>query len=154
MTKALVVYDSVHGNTEQIAHAIGAAAGAAIGDDVPVLRPADVDAAVLDAADLLIVGSPTHGGRPTAPVQALLDGLSVSAIEDKRFAAFDTRVPVVWSKIFGYAAPRMARALKKRGGTVLGEPAGFGVKGTEGPLVENELERAGDWAREILKAAG
>ena len=92
--KTLVVYDSVQGNTEKIAHAIGAA----IGDDVQVQRPADVDLASLATIGLLIVGAPTHGGRPTAPIQEFLDKLPATAIKGKRFAAFDTRLPAKWVK--------------------------------------------------------
>jgi flavodoxin len=57
--KALVVYDSTHGNTEKVAQAIGDAVGG------QALQVNDVDPAVLKEFDLLIVGSPTHGGFPT-----------------------------------------------------------------------------------------
>jgi len=57
--KALVVYDSVFGNTEQIARAIGGAVGA------EVLRVGSVQQAQLMGTALLIVGSPTRGFRPT-----------------------------------------------------------------------------------------
>ena len=58
--KALVVYDSTYGHTAQIAQAIGETAGA------KVVRPGEVAPAGLAEFDLLIVGSPTHGGWPTA----------------------------------------------------------------------------------------
>jgi len=54
--KALVVYDSVHGNTAQVARAIGEAI------DAEVLHVGDANPASLEELDLLIVGSPTHGG--------------------------------------------------------------------------------------------
>lgn len=145
--KALVVYDSQYGNTEKIAKAIGDA----IGGDVKVARPAEVNAAELASVDLLIVGSPTQGGRPMKPVKDFLFALPATAVKGKKVAAFDTRVPSTWVKIFGFAAGRIGRALKSKGGTLVAPPEGFYVTGTKGPLKEGELERAGAWAK---KAAG
>ena len=147
--RALVVYDSVHGNTEKIAKAIGEA----IAGEVEVLRAGDVDSSELKTFDLLIVGAPTHGGRPTQPIQDLLNKVPVPAIEGVSVAAFDTRISAKWVRIFGYAAPRIARRLKKTGGTLIGSPEGFFVEGTKGPLAEGELERAAGWAREIVESA-
>ena len=59
--KTLIVYDSVYGNTEKIAKAIGDA----IIDEVKVLRVGEVNISELKTFNLLIVGSPTQGGRPT-----------------------------------------------------------------------------------------
>jgi len=61
--KALVVYDSVFGNTEQIAQAIGDALGSS--ENVPVLKVTDVKLEQLAGSKLLIVGSPTRAFRPT-----------------------------------------------------------------------------------------
>ena len=54
----VVVYESMFGNTRQVAEAI--AAGIASGDQVVLLRTADPQAALLDGADLVVVGAPTH----------------------------------------------------------------------------------------------
>ena len=102
--------------------------------------------------DLLIVGSPTHGGRPTDAIQDLLNKVPASALQGTNVAAFDTRLSTKWVRIFGYAAPRIAGKLKKKGGILIGTPEGFFVKGTEGPLTEGELERAAGWAKEIVKS--
>ena len=147
--KTLIVYDSVHGNTEKIARAIGDA----ITGEVEVLRVGEVNPSELKTYDLLIVGAPTHGGRPTPPVRDWLDKVPALAFEGINVAAFDTRISVKWVRIFGYAAPRIAGKLKKKGGTLMGPPEGFFVEGTEGPLTEGELERAAGWAKEIVKSA-
>jgi hypothetical protein len=49
--------------------------------------------------------------------------------------------------LFGTAAPKIARALEKKGGTLAGPPGGFYVTGGEGPLKEGEVERAAAWAQ-------
>ncbi len=140
--KALVVYDSTYGNTEKIAQTIGEAIAA------QVLRVTEADPSDLKGFDLLIIGSPTHGGRPTPAIQALLKALG-PALKGVNAAAFDTRHVSKWTLLFGYAAPRIARSLKGNGGTLLVPPEGFFVLGTKGPLKDGELERAAGWAKAI-----
>ena len=144
--KALVVYDSMYGNTEKVAKAIGGA----ISGNVRVLRGNEVTPPDLESIDLLIVGSPTQGGRPTKPIQDFLDRVSESAIKGANVAAFDTRFSSKWVKIFGYAAGRIARNLEKQGGVLTVPPEAFFVEGTKGPLKEGERERAAGWAKGIV----
>jgi len=153
--KALIVYDSVYGNTERIAKSIGGA----ITGDVKVLRAGEVNPSELKSIDLLIVGSPTHAFRATKPVQTFIDGISKDVLKGVKVAAFDTRMPEAEvgkglrfiMKVGGYAAPRIAEALKKKGGNLVAPPEGFLVKDKEGPLKEGELERAASWAKEIAR---
>jgi flavodoxin I len=142
----LIVYDSLHGNTEKIAKAIGSA----IGGDVKVVRVGELNAFDLKAIDLLIVGSPTQGGRPTPGIQDFLNRESES-IKGINAAAFDTRFSTRLVGIFGYAAGRIAESLKAHGGTLIAQPEAFFVKGREGPLKEGELERAARWAKGLLE---
>ncbi|MFX1537288.1 MAG: flavodoxin family protein [Promethearchaeota archaeon] len=148
--KALVVYDSVYGNTEQIARAIGKAL------NIEIVRANDVKADQLTELKLLIIGSPTHGGRFTEAIQDFLNGISELTM-GINVAAFDTRTSSrnfilrVLEKIFGHAAGRIADVLKRQGGILIAEPEGFIVKGTKGPLKEGELERAESWAKDIVE---
>lgn len=144
--KTLVLYDSLYGNTEKIAKAIGEV----FSDDVKVMRVTEVNPAELQNIDLLILGSPTHGGRPTKDVQALLNNQQFT-LKGIKVAAFDTRGDSVITKIFGYAATRLAESLQKKGNILIGEPMGFIVKSTKGPLKDGETERAAAWGKEILK---
>jgi flavodoxin I len=147
--KTLVVYDSLHGNTEKIAQAIGDA----ISGEVGVLRVGEVDVSRLKDFDLLLVGAPTHGGRASPPMREFLDRIQAPALEGINVAAFDTRLTTRWVKIFGYAAGRIAKSLKEKGGTLVGSPEAFYVQGSEGPLREGELERAAAWAKKIAESA-
>jgi len=146
--KVLIVYDSVYGNTEKIAKAIGGA----ITGDVKVLRIGEMNPSELESIDLFIVGSPTHGGRPTPAIQDFLNKIPETTIKGINVAAFDTRIPTKLVRVFGYAAGRIAGNLKGKGGTLVASPEGFFVKGTKGPLREGELERAADWAKGILES--
>jgi flavodoxin I len=148
--KVLIIYDSVFGNTEQIARAIGNALGSQ--EDVKILRVSNVKPEQLTGLKLLIVGSPTQGGRPTPAIQDFLNKIPEPAIRGINVAAFDTRFSTRWVGIFGYAAGRIADSLKRNGGTLIASPEGFFVKGKEGPLKEGELERAAGWAKAIIKS--
>jgi flavodoxin I len=148
--KALVVYDSVYGNTEKIARAIGEAI--APSGEVKVLRAGEANPSELASIDLLIVGSPTHGGRPTPAVQDLLNKATQPSLKGIKVAAFDTRSQAKLAKVFGNAAGRIAGQLTKKGGVLIGPAEGFIVAGTKGPLKEGEPERAAAWAKRIWES--
>jgi flavodoxin I len=144
--KRLVVYDSLYGNTKTIAQAVGAA----IPGEVEVLHVSEADAAGLGAYDLLIVSAPTHGANPSPDVQAFLEQIQAPALEGVKVAGFDTRMTNRLILLFGTAAPKIAKALQEKGGSLVGTPAGFYVQGGKGPLKDGEIERAGAWARGLV----
>jgi flavodoxin len=161
--KALIIYDSVFGNTEKIARAIGGALGSA--DEIALMRAGEVRSNPFAGLDLLIVGSPTRGFQPTEATKNLLG--SLPSITGVRTAAFDTRMAFtgiqkfamnVFAKPFGYsegyASTPIAQSLNEKGGISVVPPEGFFVKASEGPLKEGELERAAEWARQILEKMG
>lgn len=146
--KVLIVYDSVYGNTEKIARAV-AEAITQFGE-VKILRVREANPSELGSIDLLIVGSPTQGGKPTPAIQEFLGKIPANALKNISVASFDTRVKMFVAKLFGYAAGRIADSLKGKGGHLAAQPEGFIVKGNEGPLKEGELERAEGWAKGII----
>jgi len=148
--KAVVVYDSVYGNTDKIARAMAEAITPS--GEAKALRAGEANPAELESLDLLIVGSPTHAGRPTPAVQDFLNKVTQQSLKGINVAAFDTRATAKFAKIFGYAAGRIAGKLKKKGGVLIASPEGFFVTGREGPLKEGELERAAAWAKGILES--
>jgi hypothetical protein len=109
-----------------------------------MLHVSDVNPADLKGFDLLIFGSPTHGGFPSEGIYNLLK--NPLALEGINTAAFDTRTKTT---VFGYAAPKMAKNLHKNGAHLLAPAEGFFVLGIKGPLMAGELERAADWAKGI-----
>jgi hypothetical protein len=157
-----VVYDSLYGNTERVAKAVAAG----LGDAVGLLRVDEATPEVLTGVRTLVLGCPTHRFSPTPAMAALLTRLRSAGLAEVRVAAFDTRFgladmpsPVLtfFVRLAGaraYAATHVLRALKRAGGHVLRPPEGFLVKGTEGPLLTGELERATAWGRNLAEAAG
>ena len=144
----LIIYDSVFGNTEKIARAIAAVL------DTSAIPISQVDAERLRGLDLLVVGSPTRGFRPTEDISKLLNGLPKNHLAGARTAAFDTRIVLetIDSKALrflvdkgGYAANTIGKMLEKKGGVLAAPPEGFFVTGEQGPLKDGELERAANW---------
>jgi flavodoxin len=155
--KALVVYDSAFGNTEKIAQAIGEALGA------EALRPGDVKPDHLEGLDLLLVGSPTQKFTALPSITRFLKSLPNGVLDGTKVAAFDTRFPqsqvdevgilAFFARLFGYAAEPIGKRLEKKGGNLIVAPEPFFVSDTEGPLLDGELDRAKDWARQIAAKA-
>ncbi len=143
--KALVIYDSLYGNTEKIAKAIGGA----IQGEVKVLPAAEANATELKSLDLLIIGSPTQGGNATRAMQAFMGNIPETALKGVKVVVFDTRMTSAWVKIFGFAAGRMAKYFKGKSTNLVVHSEGFYVTGSKGPLKVGEIERAAAWAKAI-----
>ncbi len=158
--KAMVAYDSMFGNTRKIAEAIGEALGPQ--EDVEIVQVGEVKPEQLAGLTLLIVGSPTQRFSPTGATTRFLKGIPKNGLEGVKVAAFDTRFPesqieririlAFFVRIFGYAAKPIADRLEGRGGELAVPPEGFYVSDTKGPLLDGELERAADWAKQIIAA--
>jgi len=147
----VVVYDSQYGNTERVAQAIAdtlRAFGQAQAVRVDPAHPVS-----FQGVDLLILGSPTQGFRPTLAMQFLLGNVSSQALRGLAVACFDTRFRGrLWKSS---AAPRMARQLRTMGVEPIIQPESFFVKAMkkEGPLLAGEVERAATWARMLFTKA-
>ncbi len=156
--RTLIIYDSQFGNTEKIALTIGSVLQQR--GEVQAVRVGDVKPDLLKGIDLLVVGSPTQQFRATEAMRLFLKNMPKEVVKGIRVAAFDTRLTQAFidkhpplpffEKIFGYAAERIAKALKDKGGELVVPGEGFYVDDTEGPLVEGEMERSEQWARKLF----
>lgn len=135
--KALVIFDSNFRNTRRIAEAIAKKLKAR------TIQVSEVSKDQLANLDLLIVGSPIIGWKPSEKMEKFLAGLKTGQLKNVKAAAFDTRVKLF---IHGDAAGKISKALKNAGAEIIAQPVGFFVKGKEGPLLEGELEKALEWA--------
>ena len=155
--KVLILYDSVFGNTEKIALAMAGA----LDDSSSAIKVNDIDIKRLNEQDLLVVGSPTRGFRPTEEIAQLLKNLPDGYLKGKKAVAFDTRIPLesIGNKFFrgmvklgGFADKVISNQLRKKGAEVL-PSTGFFVNASEGPLAEGEVERAAEWIRSLVISA-
>jgi flavodoxin len=150
----LVLYDSQFGNTEKIAQAIGRG----ISGDVQVLPVKDTGNIAWSELKLLVVGSPTQGGRATPMLQKVFETIPANGLQGVRVAAFDTRFDEakqsfalkLLMKTIAYAAEKIAKTLQAKGGTLAAPPEAFVVTGKEGPLAAGELERAEQWGASLM----
>ncbi len=170
--RALVVYESMFGNTREVALAI--ADGIRKTMDVDALEVARAPS-VLDASiALVVVGGPTHAhGLTTSKTRAdaarragdhsvvshgegIREWLSfVEPGPSTAAAAFDTRIkgPAI---LWGSAARAADGALRRLGVHVVARPESFLVAGPSGALfdrlVEGELDRARSWGERVASA--
>jgi hypothetical protein len=165
--KSVVVYESMFGNTERVARAI--AEGLARCGEVELVEAGEQPSG--GAADLLVVGGPTHAfgmsresTRADAQRQAG-EGLVVSrrggvrewatgvkGIQACPLATFDTKVRK--ARRLPGCARGLARTLRRRGYTLVVPAESFLVDDTRGPLLDGELERAARWGAELGQRVG
>jgi hypothetical protein len=163
MKQALVVYESMFGNTHEVAEAVADGLRAEL--EVRTLDVSDAPTTIGDEIDLLVVGGPTHAfsmSRPSTrrsaseqgadPAAAGHDGIrewiaQLSARKGLPTAAFDTKV--VKPHLPGSAARSAGRKLKHRGLQRVADPKTFYVTGTQGDLVDGELDRARQWGTQL-----
>lgn len=140
--KALIIYDSNYGNTKLVAEEIAKN----LGDDIKITSVKQIDKSQIKNFDLLLLGSPINGWRPTESFLAFLKDIEQMNLKGIKFATFDTRIK---SFFHGDAKDKMAKALESTGAEMITEPKAFYVAGTEGPLFDGELKNASDWAKKI-----
>lgn len=149
--RALVIYDSVYGNTERIAQAIGSVLGERA--EVHLARVGQDGPAHWNEFELVVMGGPIHRVSLSAAMKALVKEIPKRALRGASVAVFETcyRNPG-WQR--GAAARKMGRKARKFGGRLVVPAESFFVVGREGPLEEGEEKRAKQWARAILDGMG
>lgn len=174
MMHAIVVYESMYGNTRHVAEAVARGLGAF--DDVKVV-PVSAAAAV-DPGDysLVVVGGPTHvhgmsrestrhGAEAAAESSAghlvmESDAASEGVREwlqrlsgmPGRAAAFDTRFDGV-PLLTGRASKGIDRHLRRAGFTMIAPPESFLVTGKDTILLPGEENRAQTWGENLAARA-
>jgi len=162
--KAIVVYESLWGNTAAIARAIAEG----IGPEARALSTAEAAADVVASADLIVVGAPVMAfSLPTEQIRqgqgqnpgkapppdlshpSMRSWLKTSPAGGGRFAAFETRV--WWSP--GGATGGIERGMEQAGYRQIAKRQRFIVsKGGPGALRAGEVEKARAWGAELAKA--
>jgi flavodoxin len=156
--KALVLYESLFGNTEAVAKAV--ANGLAPFGEVVVAQVGEAPRALTAEADLVVVGGPTHGHGMSKPASRRQPNAKVFAVGIQEWleglpeapgpavAAFDTRFDKPrW--LTGSAAVHIARRLRRAGRRLVIPPESFFVEHTGGPLCDGEADRARRWGTQL-----
>lgn len=170
--RAVVVYESMYGNTRQIADAIGSGLSSAF--DVAVVPVSQAAPEVLAGADLVVAGGPTHvhgmsrvstrksavdaAGKPESGLKAEPEAVGLGLREwlgslgryQVRAAAFDTRMQGS-ALLTGRSSKRVAQLLRAHGFDVAAPPESFLVT-RQNHLVPDEPERARKWAGKLAES--
>jgi hypothetical protein len=165
--KAVVVYESLFGNTAAIARAVAEG----IGPEARALTTDEATVEVLSGADVIVAGAPViafglasqktregigrgEGDGSTPPdvdhpsLKSWLENLPSG--HGAAGAAFETRL---WWSPRG-ATGSIERGLRGAGYVTIAKAEKFVVEGKYGPLREGELDRAREWGHELAVAAG
>ena len=167
--RAVVIYESMYGNTHKIAQYI--ASGLSTTLEVDLMSTADVAVEGLPQVDLIVVGGPTHVHGMTRPrtrhaaVDAARDPdkhlevdrnadapgvrewLDTLGSLDGWAASFDTRADGP-SALTGRASRGIAKQLQRHGCSLLAPPESFLVS-KDNVLLPGEDERAEAWGRSL-----
>lgn len=150
--KAVIVYDSVYGNTASVADMISKSMES-MGHSVELVRAKDAAHSHLDG-DVLIVGSPTRMGTMTGRMKRFLKKMDADPWTGKYAAAFDTEVQEVIEKNGASAAAKMHDVLRAKGLRVHTPVLKVGVTGIRGPLSAGADAVVEAYVAELLKWAG
>ncbi|MFJ8625084.1 flavodoxin family protein [Kitasatospora sp. NPDC093550] len=174
----VIVYESMYGNTREIAEAIADGVHQADPEAaVDCLPVAEADAELTRSADLLVVGGPTHmhgmssglSRRMAAMAEAREEGHEEAAaqareaMEGPGLRAWFHDLPKTGAAVHaaafdtrvdmpraGGAAHGIAHRLSHRHYDVVVEPEGFIVERNDGPLRAGELDRARAWGAKLV----
>ena len=176
--KITIVYESMFGNTHEVARAISRGVQQAQpGAEVECVAVGDAPAELIQSTDLLIIGGPTHirgmtsslsrkmgvsseekahaRGEPTHELEEGEEGPGVREWFDGLPKVKDGGRAAAFDTRLGYQwlAARLAgspRRLRKHGYHLMSDPEGFIVEDADGPLRGGELERAQQWGAQLV----
>ena len=151
--KGIVIYDTSHGNTKKIAETI-----------TETLKASEIEVDLFDLKEVkklsandynfLVLGSPTKFGTMSFAIKSFLGKVKSEEWMNKPFAAFDTENPENVEKARAEnkewsAAEKIALKLKEKNMKQLLPVLKALVLGLKGPLVEGEIDRAKNYAKEL-----
>ena len=158
MTRAIVLYHSLHGNTGKVAMSL-AKGIEEVGIDVDCLSIDEVDLSRISEYAFVAIGGPTHVIRMSKPMKEFMERLRSVDLRGKKGFAFDTRIhsrmnKKSWGGLENSAARRIEGKMKKMKMEIVRPRQSAIVDGTEGPLEEGTEERFRQIGAEIGEVNG
>src|SRR4051794_32757431 len=173
--RAVVVYESMYGNTHLVADAVADGLRSVGEVDAEAMGVAHASPDALARADLIVVGGPTHAHgmtrastrkaaaeaaaeadrgldlEPDAEGEGLREWFDAVTGLPPRAAAFDTRADAP-AAFTGRASKGIAKRLRHHGCEMLDEPHSFLVT-KDNHLEDHEVDEARSWGRRLGVAA-
>ena len=171
--RALVVYESMFGNTRHVAEAVARGLGPA--DAVRTVPVTQAHEENLSEYDLVVVGGPTHAHgmsrestrhgaveqaekpdsgltlEPDAESEGVREWLDSLPAGGGKAASFDTRIDMA-AVLTGRAGKGIAKKLRKHGFELVADPESFLVD-KQSKLEPGEEDRAEQWGRSLAQQA-
>ncbi|MGQ4871666.1 MAG: flavodoxin family protein [Candidatus Thorarchaeota archaeon] len=150
MKRALIVYESIYGNTERVASAI--AEGITESGDVEcvIKKPGEIHTDELALHDAILFGAPNHNQEPARNIVKFIERATIVELEQKIGAVFDTYT----GGNKGIAASKLEAIVKEEIPCIkiAVQSLSAKVEDRRGPLSEGEIERARAFGRDVAKA--
>jgi len=178
--KITIVYETMFGNTREVAEAITDGVRQVHPDvNVACVPVGDIASELIKSTDLLVVGGPPHirgmtsgfsrkigisgeerlqaEGEPAHELAEDAEGPGVREWLDELPKISDGRQAAAFdtrlpSSLAGGAARGIARRLRRHGYELVCDPEGFVVDDAHGPLRAGETECAKQWGAQLVRA--
>jgi flavodoxin len=147
--RALVVYDTMHGNTGIVAEKIaeGIRVGGGIRTDLGFMEDTDVEK--IPKYDIAVIGTPNHYSKPSEKAKNFIEKIEGKDLEGKKVAAFDTCLRKQQGRAFGRIEKRIREIAP--GALIITPGLSILVGGVKGPILEGELPKCEEFGMRIAQ---
>ncbi|MFW9890496.1 MAG: flavodoxin family protein [Candidatus Thorarchaeota archaeon] len=148
MTKTIIIYESIYGNTKKVADAIAEGIRESGEIDCTIAKTGEVhhtdDLAKFDA---IIFGSPNHNQEPSRNMLKFIERASIVEFDTKMGAAFDTYT----GGNKGIAVKKLEQIIRQKLSCITFVIDSFSalVEDRKGPLAEGEIDRAIEFGKQV-----
>ena len=147
LVSVIVVYDTKYGNTKLVAEKIVEGIGEVESIETATSDVKDTDPKKAADYDAIIVGSPTHFGRPVRGINKFIDKLGKLDIKTKWVAVFDTYLGEDFEKSVKKMEQRISGKIPKL--KLITHGLSIRVDGMKGPVTEKEIPKCKDFGKKI-----
>jgi flavorubredoxin len=148
MTKAIIIYESIYGNTKKVAEAIAEGIRDSGAIDCTLAKTGEVhhtdDLAKYDA---VVFGTPNHNQEPSRNMLKFIERASIVDLDAKIGVVFDTYT----GGNKGIAVKKLEQVVSQKMSCITFVIDGFSaqVEDRKGPLAEGELDRAIEFGKAV-----
>lgn len=147
--KVIIIYDTKHGNTKQVAELISEGLDSVEDNDITLRSVEKFEVNKEETYDLILIGTPNHYGKPTKPIKKFIQDLPNSSLKAKSFAVFDTYM----FKDYEKAVKKMEKKINELMPSLNKISSGLSIRvaKTKGPILEEELPKCKEFGIKLAK---
>ncbi|MFW9977909.1 MAG: flavodoxin family protein [Candidatus Thorarchaeota archaeon] len=147
MKRAIIVYESVYGNTKKIAEAIADGLSTTGEIESKVAKTGEIHTDEICEYDVILFGCPNHNQAPALNMMKFLERASIVHVKGKLGGVFDTYT----GGNKGIALQKLSKVVEEKftGIQLMGTGFSAKVEGRKGPLAEGEEAKAKDFGESI-----